>query len=177
MLRLKKIYYILYLYLRNGNSYARKLGVEFGDGCRLYTTSWGTEPFLIKIGNNVTITSGVKFLTHDGSTCLVKDDLGNRYQRYGRISIGNNVFVGVNSIIFPGVSIGDNVIVGAGALVNKSLESNSVYVGTPVKRVSSFSEYADKIRSSCASNSDLINTEDYKSRVMKALEIQHEKSS
>lgn len=53
-------------------SYARKLGVKIGENCRIYISYWGTEPELISVGNNVTITSDVTLLTHDGSTCLIK---------------------------------------------------------------------------------------------------------
>ncbi len=87
------------------------------------------------------MTSGVKFITHDGSTCLVKDEQGKRYQRFAPIQVGSHVFIGVNSIIMPGVSIGSNVVIGAGSVVTKDIPDHSVAIGVPAKVVCSFADY------------------------------------
>jgi acetyltransferase-like isoleucine patch superfamily enzyme len=170
------IYLLIYFFLFGGLKYGLKSGVKIGDGCRIYTRNWGTEPFLISIGNRVTITSGVKFLTHDGSTWLCRNDNGNRYQKYAPIIIGDNVFIGVNSIIMPGVNIGNNVVVGAGSVITKDLPSNGVYVGTPAKFVTSFIDYENKIKLTCVNDEDLAfyNTS-YKKKVLKAVELQNAK--
>jgi len=76
-LKLIKSYFILCL--RDREVYAKHIGVKVGDNCRIYTTHFGLEPFLITIGNNVTVTSGVKFLIHDGSTWLMRDKKGRRF--------------------------------------------------------------------------------------------------
>ena len=60
---------------------------------------------------------------------------------FGKIKIGNNVFIGMRSIILPGVTIGDNVIVGAGSIVTKDIPSNSVVAGVPARVIKSFEEY------------------------------------
>jgi acetyltransferase-like isoleucine patch superfamily enzyme len=91
---------------KSGVKYARYKGVQVGDNCRVYTRNFGSEPWLISIGDKVTVTSGVVLLTHDGSTWLMNDEKGRRYL-YRRIEIGNNVFIGVNSIVMPGVKIED----------------------------------------------------------------------
>lgn len=133
-----------------GNIYlARFLGVRVGENCRIYINSWGSEPYLITLGNNVTVTHGVQFITHDGSTALVLDDLNRRYYRYKNISIGDNVFIGVNSIILPGVNIGNNIIIGAGSIITKNLDSGYIYAGNPVKKICTFVEYSNKIRETC----------------------------
>lgn len=62
--------------------------------------------------------------------------------------IGNEVFVGAESIILPGVTIGDRVVIGAGSVVTKNLESNSVYVGSPARRICSYDEYIYRNRKS-----------------------------
>ena len=72
---------------------ARKLGVSIGDDCRVMITEWGTEPFLIRIGSRVTITAGVTFLTHDGSTWLIRNDRDVRYQKFAPITIGDEDIV------------------------------------------------------------------------------------
>lgn len=160
------------LFISGGVALAKRKGVKVGTGCRLYIRNWGTEPFLIELGDSVTVTSGVKFITHDGSTCLVFDDFDKRYQYYNRIKVGNNVFIGVNSIILPGVEIGSNVVVGAGSVVTKSIPSDSVAVGVPAKVVGTFEKYSEKIRNSCVSNSDLEHIHNYKTRVLTAISKQ-----
>lgn len=62
----------------------------------------------------------------------------------GRVTIGNNVFIGMDSIITAGVQIGDNVIIGTGSVVTKNCESNSVYAGCPAKKIMSLDEFCGK---------------------------------
>jgi tetrahydrodipicolinate N-succinyltransferase len=88
----------------------------------------------------VTVTSGVQFITHDGATWLLRDEKGRRH-RLAPIEIGNDVFIGVNSIILPGVRIGNRVIVGAGSVVNRSIPNNCVVAGVPAKFIRTFDEY------------------------------------
>ncbi|MDP2492205.1 acyltransferase [Vibrio splendidus] len=120
---------------------ARSKGVSVGENCRLYIKYWGTEPHLIKIGNGVTIARGVELLTHDGSYGLVSSN-GKRKYYYGSITIGDNVFIGVNTVILPNVDIGNNVIVGAGSVVTKPVPDNSVVIGSPAKVIKSFEEFS-----------------------------------
>ena len=121
---MKRIFRLLvdayHLITKSGVGYARYKGVKVGEFCRIYIRSFGSDSFLIEIGNKVTITSGVKIITHDGSTWLMNDEKGRRYL-FKKVVIGNNVFVGVNAIIMPGVKIEDNVIVAAGSVVTKSI--------------------------------------------------------
>lgn len=49
------------------------------------------------------------------------------------ITIGNNVWIGANVCILPGVTIGDNTIIGAGSVVNKDIPSNVIAVGNPCR--------------------------------------------
>ena len=171
------VFDLAYFMFKGSIAYARKKGVTIGEHCRIYIKSWGSEPFLIHLGNHVTVTSGVKFITHDGSTCLVYDAQGKRYQRFAPIHVGSHVFIGVNSIIMPGVSIGSNVVIGAGSVVTKDIPDHSVAIGVPAKVVSSFADYQAKIQSSCASDTDLAGITDYRERVERAMSIQASKSS
>lgn len=52
------------------------------------------------------------------------------------VRIGNNVFIGMDSIVLKGVSIGDNSIIGAGSVVTRSIPKNSVAAGNPAKIIS-----------------------------------------
>lgn len=130
--------------LVGGVAYARRIGVTVGKDCRILTSYFGTEPFLIEIGNKVTITSGVKLITHDGATWLINDKKGRRYL-YRRIKIGNHVFIGVNSIIMPGVIIEDNVIVAAGSVVAKSIPSGKIVGGNPARIIGTYSDFERKV--------------------------------
>lgn len=95
--------------------------------------------WLIQIGDNVTLAPNSYILAHDAST---KNILG--YTKIGKVIIGNNVFVGAGTIILPNVKIGDNVVIGAGSIVSKNLDSNSVYVGNPCKKISAIEDYKIK---------------------------------
>lgn len=113
---------------------ARQLGVKVGDGCRIYSLDVASERKLLTIGNRVTISVGVKFITHDGVGWLARDHSGRRY-RYAAIEIGDDCFIGAHSIVLPGIRIGDGVIVGAGSVVTKSIPNGLVVAGNPARAV------------------------------------------
>ena len=126
--------------------YLRSQGVKIGSGSEIYpTVDFGSEPYLVELGDNVRITSHVKITTHDGGLWVLRNSkkLENA-DRFGKVIIGNNVHIGINSIIMPGVTIGDNVIIGAGAVVTKDIPSNSVAVGVPAKVIETIDEYYQK---------------------------------
>ncbi len=92
--------------------------------------------WLITIGDNVTMSSRVHILAHDASTY---HHLG--YARIGRVDIGNNVFIGEECVVLPGVRIGNNVVIGANSTVTKSIPDNVVAAGNPAKVICSLDEY------------------------------------
>ena len=114
--------------------WAKQIGVNFPEGeLHLYgEVSWSTEPWIISLGSNVHITSGVKFITHDGGTLLFRN-IEPDLEITKPITVGNDVYIGNNVIILPGVSIGNKVIIGAGAVVSKDIPDNSVAVGVPAR--------------------------------------------
>lgn len=128
------------------NEVAKMEGVRFGKQCHFNTKTFGSEPYLIEIGDNFYSSREVKFVTHDGSVNVLR----NLYPEYkdidifGKITIGNNVFIGINTTLLPGTTIGDNVIVGACSLVKGTLESNMVYAGIPAKPICTIKEYFEK---------------------------------
>lgn len=132
-------------------AYLKKRGVEIGTGCYMpEPTSMLidlTEPWLITIGNNTTLTHGTILLTHDYAWSVLKkleQSAGAVFGSQAPVKIGNNVFIGVNAVITKGVTIGDNVIIGAGSVVTKDCESNSVYAGNPARKIMDIQEYAMK---------------------------------
>ncbi len=162
---------VLYLIKENfakifmsGVRFARYRGVNVGEHCRIFTSSFGSEPWLITIGNKVTITSGVKLLTHDGAAWLARDEKGRRY-KFDRIIIGNNVFIGINSIIMPGVKIEDDVIIAAGSVVTKSVPSGVIIGGNPAKIIGSYYSYYEKVLETYKSDMDMDTSLSYKKRI------------
>ena len=153
----------------SGVVYARFKGVQVGDDCRIYTHKFGSEPWMITIGNKVTITAGVTLLTHDGSTWLMNDDKGRRYL-FKRVIIGNNVFIGVNSIIMPGVKIDDNVIVAAGSVVTKSIPTGVIVAGNPAKIIGDYVEYRKGVLENYISDVDMDFSLEYKNRIVKVID-------
>lgn len=162
LFKLLKDYYLRFS--KTGVDYARYRGVEVGNDCRIFTTTLGTEPWLISIGNKVTITSGVRFLTHDGSTWLFNDEKGRR-ELFKRVKVGNNVFIGINSIIMPGVVIEDKVIVAAGSVVTKSVPSGVIVGGNPAKIIGDYKKHEDNILEKCVSRQEMDFSKDYRSRI------------
>jgi len=116
-------------------NYLRKLGVNIGESCRIRTMSFSTEPYLIEIGNHTAVAAGTQFITHDGATWVFEDDVEGG-GIFGKIVIGNNVFIGINCILLSNTTIGDNCIVGAGSVVRGYFPENSVIAGNPAQIVS-----------------------------------------
>ena len=152
-----------------GVEYARYKGVKVGENCRIIERSFGSEPWLIEIGNKVTITSGVKFLTHDGSAWLFNDDKGRRYL-YRKVIIGNNVFIGSNAILMPGVKIEDNVVIAAGSVVTKSVPKGTIVAGNPAKIIGDFEVYKKRVLNNYISDQDMDSSLDFKSRTLSCLD-------
>lgn len=104
-------------------------------------------PELIKIGNNVNISSGCSLITHDAIHC-VYNKLPNAEkklsEKVGCIEIGDNVFIGASCIILGDVKIGSNVIVSADSYVNKDLEPGKIYGGVPAHKIGDFDEFWKK---------------------------------
>ncbi len=132
-------------------AYLRKQGVQIGERVRFYSPPHTlvdlSAPWLLTIGSNVCITHGVIILTHDYSWAVVKqlqDSDGLILGAQSPVKIGNNVFIGMNAVITRGVTVGDNVIIGAGSVVTSDCESNSVYAGSPARRLMSVEEYREK---------------------------------
>ncbi|MBE6156227.1 MAG: acyltransferase [Firmicutes bacterium] len=143
---MKNIYLKILRYL-NFKKYAIKKGVNISSDCRLIgrDIDFGSEPYLIKIGNHVTISNNVQFITHDGSTFVFREN--NKYKhivKFGKIEIGDNCFIGSRSIILPNIKIGDNVVVAAGSVVTKSIPNNCVVAGNPAKYICPLDEFIEK---------------------------------
>jgi len=146
-------YFVLLLLFKHCDSnvrikVARHLGCKIGNNCIFGNIDLGTEPYLITIGNNCQITSNVSFITHDGATLVIKNKYQFKGTKYGKIIINDNVYIGNNCIILPGIVIGENTIIGAGSVVTKSIPPNMIYAGNPAKFICTLEEYFDKCKKS-----------------------------
>lgn len=119
-------------------------GAIIGQSVRAFSPISSAEPYLLKVGDNVTIATGVKFITHDNSAIKLYK---NATDFVGSITIGNNVFIGANSILLPGVSIADNCIIGAGAVVCRSyMIPGTVLAGNPAKPIGTIDKMQEKYK-------------------------------
>ncbi len=124
-------------------AYARTLGVRIGEDCRLIgfeRAVFGTEPYLIKLGNHVTVAAGVRFITHDGAVWVFREKHPG-IDVMAPIVVGDNVFIGINAVILPGVTIGDNCIIGAASIVTRDIPSGHIAAGSPARAVKTLDEY------------------------------------
>lgn len=145
---IRKLERIIYKHCSNNRRIRmlRKKGCKIGENCEIYpSVDFGSEPYLVEIGNCVRITDDVKITTHDGGIWVLRNNgMAENGDRFGRVKVGNNVHIGTRSIIMPGVTIGDNVIIGAGSIVTKDIAQNSVAVGIPARVIESIDIYYKK---------------------------------
>lgn len=93
---------------------------------------------MVEIGENCMITMGCKLLCHSDAKMGGLRKIWTGEREYGKVIIGNNVFMGVDTVVLPGVTIGNNVIIGAKSLINKDIPSNSIVFGIPAKVIKKF---------------------------------------
>lgn len=132
-----------------------KGGVTVGKNCVICGYMPISEPFLVEIKNDCVISSGVNFITHDHSINKV---ILNKSNLFGKITIGNNCFVGQGSILLYGIELGDNTIVASGSVVTKSfLEGNIIIGGNPAKVIGTWDEFRKKYVGKAANRDELQN--------------------
>lgn len=118
--------------------------------------SFGSEPYLITIGNNVRFSYQVCLITHDGGTWAFRhEEQYKDVNSFGKIVIDDGTFVGARATIMPGVHIGKNCVIGAGAVVTKSIPDYSVAVGVPAKVIGDTRDYAEKMKNRMPENWDV----------------------
>jgi len=97
-------------------------------------------PYLIRIGNNCSISNQVRLLAHDATLFKFTDG----HTRLGKIEIRDNCFIGERAIILPGVTMGPNVLVAAGSVVNKDILPNSCVMGVPARFYARFDDLIER---------------------------------
>ena len=133
---------LCYRFLYDRITVYRKHGMKIGKECSINTWNFLDECYLIEIGNHVQITAGVRIFTHGGGYVL--RDLRSNFDCFGKVHIGNNVYIGNNAMIMPGITIGNNVVIAAGAIVTKNIPDDVVVAGNPAKIVGTIDNYRKK---------------------------------
>ena len=121
----------------------RKEGVRIGYGNRIHTRDLGSEPYLLKIGNDCVLSANVRFITHDGGSGIFRKEIPN-LNVFGKIEIKDGCFIGMDAILMPNIVIGPHSVVGAGSVVTKDVPPYSVAAGSPARVICTLEEYKQK---------------------------------
>ena len=128
-------------------AHLRKTGMRIGEGTEVFARTTDilidtTRPWLIEIGRNVQLTAGVKILTHGYDWAVLKAKYGDIYGSAGKVTIGDDCFIGMNALILKGTTIGDRVIVGAGSVDDLGVVLRGGRVGLAAGRAAHQSKQA-----------------------------------
>ena len=124
---------------RDPVAFWRSQGAVIGERCRLIQCDFGSEPYLVTLGDHVSATA-TGFVTHDGGVWVFRDEAPDA-DLIAPIVVGDNVFIGSGSLVLPGVTIGSDVVIGARSLVNSDIPSGSVAAGVPARVIRDLEEY------------------------------------
>ena len=133
---------------RDPVAFARSLGVRINGRVTFYGIDrgmFGSEPWMISLGDNVYVTAGVQFITHDGGTLILRKDFPD-LEWTAPITIGDDVYIGVRSLLLPGVTVGSRVIIGAGSVVTHDVPPNTVVAGVTARPLMTVDEYLARMR-------------------------------
>ena len=156
-------------------SYLKSKGMLIGENTHFFspkTTTVDTQcAYMITIGKNCKITQGVTILAHDYSYSVCRSLYHDIPKKAAETIIGDNVFIGINSIILMGSKIGNNVVIGAGAVVSGEIPDNEVWGGNPARFICTLEDYHKK----CYDNfegSAILTVKKYRERFLKNPSIQ-----
>lgn len=123
--------------------YARSRGARIGKNCFIADKhTFPSESYLVEIGDNCALTYGSRIFTHGGGR-IARSQYPD-FDLFGKVKIGNYVYIGSNAFIMPGVTIEDNVLVAAGSVVTKSIPSGYVVAGNPARIVCRVDDYIQR---------------------------------
>lgn len=105
--------------------------IELGENFYMNVNCVMLDEAKITFGDNVFIAPNCAFYTAGHPFDIEQRNSGLEYAK--PITVGNNVWIGGNVVVVPGVTIGDNSVIGAGSVVTKDIPANSLAVGNPCK--------------------------------------------
>jgi maltose O-acetyltransferase len=113
----------------------RKKGVKIGKNFKISDEAYLDlhKPEYIEIGDNVQLTRWGMILCYDSSKDREPFNYIINKDPYGRVKIGNNVYIGAHSIVMPNVTIGDNVIIAANSVITHDIPPNCIVAGVPAR--------------------------------------------
>ena len=123
MVKIRNFVRLIIIFIRH-QYYTKVFGMDIANNVRISLKAIldKTYPKGIHIGENSYIAAGANILSHDFTRNIHTDTY-----------IGKNTFIGINTIVLPGIKIGDSVIVGSGSVVTKDIPSNCIAAGNPAK--------------------------------------------
>ncbi len=139
---LKKLSNFYWKHFKSNVQYARHIGVHVGEHCVINIKEWSVEPYLVTIGNHVTITQHVQVHTHGGASVarrVIPD-----FDSFGKVVIEDWAYIGTGSQIMPGVTIGEGSLVAAGSIVTKSVPAGVVVAGNPARFICTVEDFIEK---------------------------------
>ncbi len=105
-----------------------------GERCSIQTNVVITDPAYTRLGDNVSL-SGCTLFGHDGVVNMLRNAYGGELDRVGAIDIRDNVFIGHQAIVMPGVTIGPDAVVAAGSVVTRDVPPGTVVGGVPARPI------------------------------------------
>lgn len=119
-----------------------------GENCRFAPYWIPADAKYVTLHNNISVSTGVTFICHDTINTLInnmkKTETNDLYVGFNPIIVYDNVFLGGNAILCPGVKVGPNAIVAAGAVVTKDVPPDTIVGGVPARVIGEFDAIVEK---------------------------------